>query len=341
MSNAFTKDRLTASFKFNREGSLLVVATSRLYAKTPAMDDVSIKKAAAPWKCTAEVYAAYFYSSPKSKTAAEIDTIAYSPLEKESHFASPEAGHFAGGVGSFMLVRYSDSPVGPYDELVIIPGSYTYRVQDEQGKWVGKKSPRVTRTYVSQKHTLFNGRHSETTSSHYVAVHIKLLTRSNQDWNIPKHLARFDWKDLPNGAKQCKVFPHDTDGDVAEASASAKPLFQASFKTVPYMPAFPMSTKWFKYLGVDTALVQPPVPQGNPGEVVGTEQWCKCEMTQAASRTHVGWMDLSQRDSDGKLTGLFENFWPGMGRWQLGVRMNNADLNIPEGEYWRTPTANL
>ncbi|KAL1858860.1 hypothetical protein Daus18300_009858 [Diaporthe australafricana] len=284
------------------------------------MNDVSIKRAPAPWKCTAEVYAAYFYSSPKSKTAAEIDTIAYSALEKESHFASPEAGRFAGGVGSFMLVRYSDSPVGAYDELVIIPGAYTYRVQDAKGNWVEKKNPRVTRTYVSQKHTLFNGRHN---------------------WNIPKHLARFDWKDLPNGAKQCRVFPHDTDRDVAEATASEKPLFQASFMTIPYVPAFPMSTKWFKYLGVNSALVQPPVPQGKPEEVVGTEQWCKCEMTQAASRTQVGWMDLSQRDDDGKLTGLFENFWPGMGRWQLGVKMDNADLDIPEGEYWRAPRANL
>lgn len=125
------------------------------------MDDVSIQKAPAPWRCTAEVYAAYFHSGPRSKTADEMGTIAYSPLEKEAHFASPEAGRFAGGVGSFMLVRYSDTPVGPYDELVIIPGAYTYRMQDEKGKWVEKKNPRVTRIYVSQKHTLFNGRHSE------------------------------------------------------------------------------------------------------------------------------------------------------------------------------------
>lgn len=125
------------------------------------MDDADIKKVPAPWKCTADVYAAYFFSSAKSKAAAEIDTIAYSPLEKESPFASPEAGRFAGGVGSFMLVRYTDSPVGTYDELVIIPGAYAYQVQDKKGKWVEKKSPRITRIYVSQKHTMYNGRHSK------------------------------------------------------------------------------------------------------------------------------------------------------------------------------------
>lgn len=127
------------------------------------MGDFGIKKAPAPWKCTAEVYAAYFFSSPKSKASAEIDTIAFSPLEKESSaFSSPEGSRFAGGLGSFMLVRYSDTPVGTYDELAIIPGAYTYPVQDKKGNWVEKKSARVTRIYVSQKDTLYNGRLSET-----------------------------------------------------------------------------------------------------------------------------------------------------------------------------------
>ncbi|ROV92959.1 hypothetical protein VMCG_09014 [Cytospora schulzeri] len=283
------------------------------------MDDTNVKIAPAPWKCTANVYAVYFYSSPKSKNATDIPIVAYSPLEKESSFTSPEAGHFAGGVGSFMIVQYSDTPVGPYDELVIIPGAYTYRVQDKSGKWMEKKNPRATRTYVSQKHTCFNGRNN---------------------WNIPKHLARFEWKDLPNGAKQVKVFPFDTSTDQAEVSASSTPIFQASFNTIPYLPAFPMSTKWFENLGVNTALVQPPLPQGEPKEVAGTEQWCECPMSQYSSKTHIGWFDLRQRDDAGALTGLFENFWPGMKRWQLGLRMDDADLEIPEGEYWRAPEAN-
>lgn len=126
------------------------------------MGDINVKKVPGPWKCTAEVYAACFFPNPKSKAAAEIDTIAYSPLEKESFFASPEAGRFAGGMGSFMLVRYSHTPVGTYDELAIIPGAYTYQEHDKKGKWVEKKSTRVTRIYVSQKDTMYNGRLSKT-----------------------------------------------------------------------------------------------------------------------------------------------------------------------------------
>lgn len=137
------------------------------------------------------------------------------------------------------------------------------------------------------------------------------------------------------------MFPFDTSGDQAEASASSMPLLQASFSTIPYVPAFPLSTKWFEYIGVDTALVQPPVPQGEPKEVVGTEQWCKCLISQYSPKTHVGWFDLRQKDDTGSLTGLFENFWPGMKRWQFGFRMDDAVLEIPVGEYWRVPKANL
>lgn len=154
------------------------------------------------------------------------------------------------------------------------------------------------------------------------------------DWNIPKHLARFDWQDLPNGGIQVKVFPHDTAGDNAEAAPSPTPLFQASFKTLPLVPSFPFSTGWAKYVGLDLNFVQPPVPQGVPSEVVGTEEWCKCIITQSSSQTHVGWFDISQRDVDGKLTALFDNFWPGLGRWHLGVRMDNATIDVPEGEFW-------
>lgn len=110
---------------------------------------------------------------------------------------------------------------------------------------------------------------------------------------------------------------------------------------MPLVPSFPLSTRWFEYFGVNTALNQPPVPQGAPPEVVGTEEWCRSQSIQSSSKTHVGWMDLRQRDEEGKLTGLFENFWPGLGRWQIAVRMDNAVVDIGEGEYWHLPRANL
>lgn len=33
---------------------------------------------------------------------------------------------FVGGIGAFILVNYTDSPVGPYKELVFVPGMYQY-----------------------------------------------------------------------------------------------------------------------------------------------------------------------------------------------------------------------
>lgn len=171
----------------------------------------------------------------------------------------------------------------------------------------------------------------------------RLIFPTKTDWNIPKQLARFDWEDLPGGAKQVRVFPYENDdaSHLADMTPSPTPLFQASFKTIPYVPAFPLSTQWARYAGLDTTLVQPPVPQGKAKEIVGTDRWCRCVVAQQSSRTHVGWFDLSQRDEEGRFSALFENFWPGMGRWQLGVRMDDAKIEIPEGEFWDGPRASL
>lgn len=96
-------------------------------------------------------------------------------------------------------------------------------------------------------------------------------------------------------------------------------------------------------MGMDTTLVQPPVPQGKPDDVfvVGTEKWCRCAVEQQSSRTHVGWFDLSQKDEQGQMSALFENFWPQMGRWQLGIRMDDATIDVLEPEYWDKPEASL
>lgn len=127
---------------------------------TPS-DDPRIEKAPAPWTCTGQVYSIFFYNRPGNRKFAEdLSAIAFSPLERDAYFASAEAGRFCGGLGGFMVIRYTDTPVGTYDELLIIPGAYYYRVE-EKGKVVEKKNPRITRIYVSQRDTLMNGRHSE------------------------------------------------------------------------------------------------------------------------------------------------------------------------------------
>ena len=55
------------------------------------------------------------------------------------------------------IIRYLDSPAGPYDEMLVTPGKFEYEVE-EGGKKIKKRNTRVTRIYVSQKVTCYNGR---------------------------------------------------------------------------------------------------------------------------------------------------------------------------------------
>jgi hypothetical protein len=62
---------------------------------------------------------------------------------------------------------------GPYDELMLIPGTYTVPSPSATTPFqIPKKALRVSRIYVSQRTTTYNGR---------------------LNWNIPKHLARFSF----------------------------------------------------------------------------------------------------------------------------------------------------
>ncbi|KAL4922072.1 hypothetical protein BDW62DRAFT_197311 [Aspergillus aurantiobrunneus] len=64
-----------------------------------------------------------------------------------------------------MIVRYTDTDVGPYDELILIPG----RAVNPN---TGKKEMRISTIYVSTDASVWSGR---------------------RNWNIPKHRARFEF----------------------------------------------------------------------------------------------------------------------------------------------------
>lgn len=58
------------------------------------------------------------------------------------------------------IVRYTETPVGPYDELVFLPGDFDVPVLNgsgEGGKKEVKKNTRITGIWVSQKDTCWNG----------------------------------------------------------------------------------------------------------------------------------------------------------------------------------------
>lgn len=156
------------------------------------------------------------------------------------------------------------------------------------------------------------------------------------DWNIPKHLARFEYNDLPDGSTKVKVYPHDTSDDVAETCASESPFFQATIQPLKWAPSFPLSLNLLQYIGIDASLVQPPLPTGDGSqkELPGTEHWSKVVPGQKTKRACVAWVDMCQKHENEIPRVGYENFWPGLGRWQLGLKMEDADIEFGEPVYW-------
>ncbi|KAI5459794.1 hypothetical protein BGZ63DRAFT_258049 [Mariannaea sp. PMI_226] len=276
-----------------------------------------------PWTLRGDVYFFAWWAT-KASLKNGLPSHAYSPLESRSEYAAASTGTPVGGLSMVQILRYSESPVGPYDELIVVPGSFEYVREDAQGRRRKKRDVRITRIYVSQKHTCYNGR---------------------LNWNVPKHLARFDWTDNPDGSTSVKVYPHDTTSDETEANPSTVPFFQATYKPWRFAPSFPLATTWINFLGISTTLALPPLPRGNgsQGELPGTDRWCSIVPQQYSSRSMVGSFDIAQhRDVEGKLTGEHENFWPGLGRWQYGIKMENAQVDFLEcEETWDPPRSNL
>lgn len=67
-------------------------------------------------------------------------------------------------LGAVMVVRYAETAVGPYDELLFVPGF----MQEQDTQY-----PSITKIYVSSQTSVLGGR---------------------QNWAIPKELAQFSWQ---------------------------------------------------------------------------------------------------------------------------------------------------
>ena len=111
-----------------------------------------IKDAPSPWILNGQVAYLFVHGS---RSAQELFN------ENPEPIRSP----FRGGMGGMLLVRYSDSPVGPYDELLFFPGCYQFG---------DKTYYRISQIYVSTLDSVINGR---------------------RNWNVPKKSALFHWSD--------------------------------------------------------------------------------------------------------------------------------------------------
>jgi len=92
-----------------------------------------------------------FWSVAWMSAANGLPAGSYSPLEASSSFADPEvSGKYTGGPGVCMILRYTDTPVGPYDEVIWMPGYFEI-------PGTGRKHVRIARIYVSRLESVFNG----------------------------------------------------------------------------------------------------------------------------------------------------------------------------------------
>ncbi|MEQ9366307.1 MAG: acetoacetate decarboxylase [Leptospirales bacterium] len=83
---------------------------------------------------------------------------------KHGFIADEDRDVYKGGLGAWMLVNYASSNVGPYFELLYMPGNFEYR---------GKKYKRVTKIYVSSELSVREG---------------------IRNWAVPKEHADFLWQ---------------------------------------------------------------------------------------------------------------------------------------------------
>ncbi|KAH9961623.1 hypothetical protein BJV74DRAFT_787440 [Russula compacta] len=102
------------------------------------------------------------------------------------------APQWNGGLTGFVLVRYEDSPIGPYDELIVAAHGFA-------NPYEKSTSSRITNIYVSSWQSVWNGRNN---------------------WNIPKRFARFEYLSTGSRTSTFKVFLPDADTPFFAASVT-------------------------------------------------------------------------------------------------------------------------
>ncbi|BGP16154.1 hypothetical protein JCM10213_006088 [Rhodosporidiobolus nylandii] len=179
----------------------------------PAAKPVAgLSHAIPPWDMTGKGWIFPIYTR-FSETPIPLPDGNYATLEKGG--PSDQSGSFHGGVGVVMIVRYDASPVGPYDELLMVPGLFSRK---KTGSDKVDYQFSLTRIYVSQDASTFNGR---------------------KNWSIAKHRATFEWTPQPNGGTLVEVsHPHDP----------SSPFFRAVLRNSALTPfSVPCRTSWLHW----------------------------------------------------------------------------------------------
>lgn len=217
-----------------------------------------------------------------------------------------EQGLFKGGLAIAQVYRYLESPVGPYDELIIVPGKYTNPVD-------AKEYARISRIYVSSERSVYNGR---------------------KNWNIPKHLARFRFTLGPSGSTKIEVF------SMKGSESESEPFFSAISTPSSWIPSFPFKTSWSIQ---DLTIVQPPLQplteaqrasitedSENPDTLtVGEQEWSSilCEMS---GRMRVCYYEPGLSDGEEYGDGVG---YPKIRPWKIGLEwLPGMKMVFPESK---------
>lgn len=121
------------------------------------------------WDLRGDIYTFSFWTSPKAASA--LPEHAYSPLEGVTSFADETYSRPVGGLSMIQILSYRDSPIGPYDEMLVAPGSFDWERTEADGKKTKGCNPKITRIYVSTPNSCFNGRTSKYNFMMYMFIY--------------------------------------------------------------------------------------------------------------------------------------------------------------------------
>ncbi|KAG7095410.1 hypothetical protein E1B28_006159 [Marasmius oreades] len=210
-----------------------------------------------------------------------------------------------------MVVQYDESPVGPYDELIYVPGRFKHKD--------GSVAFRITRIYVSTKDSTENGR---------------------RNWNIPKQVAKFEYTRDPSSpySWSLSVFPVPED-----PSEDSTPFFSATVRPIPLVTNVlhvPCNTKIIP--GNLFSLTQPPLPKGPLAEEIesgveiteGPQLNKKAKYAKLSPEVKCKMFLVNMTPELGNGTAVGDGvMFPAVKPWSIAAGVEGFDLTFPVSEW--------
>lgn len=169
-----------------------------------------IKKYPAPWSLKGKGFVLLYRFSKKE-------------IEEDAFLSQKFKDSFLGGFGAVMIVDYQESNAGPYQELLFIPGNFSY---------TGKKKKTISKIYVSTLESVYNGR---------------------RNWGIPKEQAAFNFEKIEKHTTQIQVSSKRDDiFDITLKSGRVKFPVNTKFLPFPLVQEHEKKVFYTKFSGSGT-----------------------------------------------------------------------------------------